>query len=124
MKEPIWHRIKRLAYEIPFRLTGPRYVLFMMPYDYEWDLFLEMALTLNMVDTSHPDSGIRATGEHTIMAGEHRVWVENYPYAYGQKLGSGRYYNHVDESGRPSLHTIRRLRKLQLKIMSENKRRT
>lgn len=99
MREPLKHRILRVAYETVWRLN-PHWAIMNNRYDYEWDVFLTTALDLNMV-------GIRGL---SASIGDRRVWVGNFPYAYGGEIER---FSIGDLSGRPSFRTIKRLRALE-----------
>ena len=75
-------------------------------YNPEYDRFMRMAIILNMISTDEITSG----ANYTVRVGSHRVWVANYPYAYATVYHSDIPNNTY--SGRPSIQTIRALRKV------------
>lgn len=99
MREPLKHRILRVAYETVWRFH-PYWTTTTRGYDYEWDVFLTTALDLNMVEIRDLSAAI----------GDRRVWVGNFPYAYGMEIS---HFAANDLSGRPSFRTIKRLRALE-----------
>lgn len=64
------------------------------PYDECWDIALNAAMDNFSIEPS----------EHTAKIGPFRVWIANYPYAYGRRSQPGH-----PESGLPSLQTRARL---------------
>lgn len=111
MKEPWKHRLKRWAYEFPMR-CHPYWMFMMYPYDYEWDMFLETAMDLNMVGPEEGPLTYRGRSTMVLMVGSQEIWASNYPFAYGQ-----RYSDLSRLSGRPSYRNMRRLRKIQRQIV-------
>jgi len=123
MREPLTHRLRRWAHEIPHRVFMPRkWMVMNNPYDYQWDAFLTTALDLGMVKPEHPWFREAPTVEHTMACGTYRVWVANYPYGYAICFGK----EQVDTPPppfklhyRPSFRAMLRLRKLQLQLARE-----
>lgn len=69
------------------------------------DRYLRTAINLGMIEWY---------GEYHLKLGDHLIWIQNYPYAYGTLAvysPNGR-HNYISE-GRPSFEVIRRLRKLE-----------
>lgn len=116
MKEPIKHRLKRLAFEIPFRVFSPRWWHLTSRYDYEWDVFVETSLNLGMVKADQKWFFSHPRADHVLLVGEKEMWVSNYPYAYATPhedimVGGG--------ESRPSIRTMLRIRKLQAELQRE-----
>lgn len=75
------------------RLFKPRYWSQNYPTDLNWDAALNAALDKHVVEL----------GNYTVDVGQFRVWIENWPYAYGYLYG--------DKKGLPKVSTRKRLRK-------------
>lgn len=78
------------------------------PYCPHRDRFIRTAIYLNMF--SEDDRG----SKFVLLVGDTRVWVGNYPYAYGTD-------NWTLDPVRPSVGTIKLLRQVQNKIYKDNK---
>ena len=117
MKEPVKHRLRRLAYEIWFRIIQPYAWLFMLTkYDYEWDVYLQNAMRLGLVQldtTKFPTSGVIHVSDHALkLGGMGYLWVANYPYMYATPHGVAGWPDRI----RPSFRTIRAVKKLEQEL--------
>lgn len=81
-----------------------RIPLYQHRYSKEWDA------KLNMILDEVEVSGWDRKSDHTRTYGEYIIWVQNYPYAYGNRYGYG---NSRPEPFRPKEKTIARLRRLE-----------
>lgn len=72
----------------------PRYWMQKKPTDYEWDEALNKALDLHVVEV---------LSKYEVQIGPFKVWIENWPYAYGKRYANG-------SSGLPKVATRKRLR--------------
>lgn len=117
MKEPVKHRLRRLAYETLLRIIRPDQWLFMMTtYHYEWDVYLQNAMHLGMFQldtTEFPRIGKVHVSPHVLKLGDTgRIWVGNYPYSFATP-------HHVKGwplGVRPSFRTIRAVKKLEKEL--------
>jgi hypothetical protein len=81
----------------------PQYWIQNDPTDLAWDK------TLNELLDKHE---IEVCSEHTIRLGRARIWVSNWPFAFGQLVTS----DFVDISGLPRVATRKRLRAALLQL--------
>jgi hypothetical protein len=54
-----------------------------IPYCPEWDHYVRVAITLGMVKPYYDDSKKMRASEYYVRIGDYKVWVKNYPYAFG-----------------------------------------
>lgn len=87
------------------RILWPTSWYMQSSYNIEYDKFMRTAINLGMITTDEITNGLN----YTVSVGSHRVWVSNYPYAYATVYVSGT--EHSFYLGRPSIQTIRALRK-------------
>ena len=82
-------------------------------YNIDYDKFMRTAINLGMITIDEITNG----RNYTVRVGPHRVWISNYPYAYATTYlyAYATTYvagaEHGFYSGRPSIQTIRALRK-------------
>lgn len=79
---------------ILFRIVRPRYWLMSNTYSQAWDAFVLRAIA---------DGDICRVCQYTANVGGKRVWVSNFPYAYGEGYGKDTH------ALRPSCRTIKLL---------------
>lgn len=117
MKEPVKHRLRRLAYETWLRIIQPYAWAFMLTtYDYEWDVYLRNAMRLGMIQldaTEFPVSKVVHVSQHVLkIEGSGYLWVGNYPYNYASPHGVAGW----SDRARPSFRTIRAVKKLEQEL--------
>ena len=80
----------------------------------DWDHYLRVAIELGMVKPAYfsVEDDPEWFSDSTVTVGDKVVWAGNYPYAYG-----------IYQDRRPSYETIKLLRKVQLRLIKENKER-
>jgi hypothetical protein len=98
------------------RVLTPNAWTMMVRYDPEWDHYVRMGITLGMVGpvyfSGDPNPSWLSDGR--VKIGPHDIWVGNYPYHYGSKMTAM-----GSTERRPSIGTIRLLRKEQCRVMRE-----
>jgi hypothetical protein len=78
-----------------------------------WDHYVRVAITLGMVKPYYHNDSKTSLSEYYVHVGDYKVWVKNYPYAFG-------FVDTVKD--RPSFATMRLLRKEVKRVLLEAQR--
>jgi len=70
---PVWLENFREIFNDPMQTT----------YCPEWDHYIRVAITLGMVKPCYDDSKKMRASEYYVRIGDYKVWIKNYPYAFG-----------------------------------------